>query len=151
MARVIVPVFVLALAGCATMDEWRELQIDGSSQAAFDESLTVLNEQLPERRREMLQLAFVDIVRTELQNAERPGDDSYTYDDFRVRLDGMTYEGVIALANQSGRSIATIYYQGGQGRGDPWNGRSWPQTDPSRFPPHTVIPMPSGPNASWTQ
>ena len=37
------------------------------------------------------------------------------------------------------------------GQRDPWAGRPWPQTDPHRFPPSTVIPMPSGPNASWAQ
>jgi len=37
------------------------------------------------------------------------------------------------------------------GQRDPWAGRPWPQTDPNRFPSSTVIPMPSGPNASWTQ
>jgi hypothetical protein len=151
MARAIVPILVLALAGCASTQEWRELQIDGSSQAAFDESLTALNAHLSEPRREMLQLAIVDIVRTESQSAEESGEDAYTHDDFRMRVDGMTYDAVIALADQSGRSIATIYHQGGRGRPDPWDGRPWPQTDPNRFPPDTVIPMPAGPNASWTQ
>jgi hypothetical protein len=151
MAKVILSIVVLVLAGCASTGEWRELQIDGSSEAAFDESLGVLNVQLSERRREMLQLAFVNIVRTESQNAEHQGGDAYTYDDFRTQLDGKTYDGVIALADQSGPSVATPYYQFRQGRHDAWNGRAWPQTDPYRFPPSTVIPMPSGPNASWTQ
>jgi len=149
MSKIMLPVVVLALTGCASTGEWRALRIDGSSATAFNDSLAALNAELSESRRGMLRLALADIERTQSQNVEPLSDrtdSDYTYDDLRRQLDGMTYDGVIALADQTGRSIATIYYAG-QGGGDPWDGRPWPQADPYRFPSQPV--MPSGPG--WTQ
>lgn len=155
MAKVMSFIGVLALAGCASMGDWRELQIDGRSESAFNESLSRLNAGLSYSRSQMLALALVDIVRTEVQSSEQTrdsGSDIYTDEDLRSQLDGLTYEGVIALADQTGPSISSLYSAGARQR-HPSGGRPGPyaQTDPYRFPSQTVIPMPSGPSSSWTQ
>lgn len=142
MAKVMFSIVFLALAGCASMGEWRELRIDSSSESAFDESISLLNAELSYSRRQMFALALVDIGRAAVQSSEQTSDDSeiaYTYEDYRSQLDGLTYDGVIALADQTGPSIWSLYYSGA-GRDDPWARRPWPQTDPNRFPATPVIP-----------
>ncbi|MGD8810761.1 MAG: hypothetical protein PVG24_14220 [Gammaproteobacteria bacterium] len=155
MAKVMFSIVVLALAGCASMGEWRELQIDGTSESAFNESLSRLNAGLPYWRSEMFALALVDIARTEVQNAHQARDSgagAYTDENFREQLDGLTYEGVIALADRTGPSISSLYSAGARQRNASRGGSGpYAQTDPYRFPSHTVIPMPSGPGASWAQ
>jgi len=150
MAKVMFSIVVLALTGCASMGEWRELQIDGASKSAFNESLSRLNAGLSYSRSQMLALALVDIAQTGVQNSEQTRDNgnaTYTDEDFRKQLDGLTYEGVIALADQTGPSILSLYsrqrHPSGIAPGP------YAQTDPDRFP--QTIPMPSGPSASWAQ
>ena len=120
------------VAGCASTGGWRALTIDGSSEQGFDASLSRLIGELPQARREMFELALEDVVHTESQNAELRAA-SYTDEDFRNQLDGMTYESVIALADQTGPPIRRVYYSRRTHR-DPWAGRPWPGTDPDRFP-----------------
>lgn len=150
MTKVIISSIILALAGCTSMGEWRELQIDGSSEAAFDDSLSQLSNELPGSRSGMFALALVDIVRTESESTAQTDESDeapYSYEDLRSQLDGLTYEDVIALADRTGPSISSLYSRQRSASGM----RSGPyaQTDPHRFPPSTVIPMPSGPNSSW--
>jgi hypothetical protein len=142
MTKFMLSTVVVALAGCASMGAWRELRIDGSSESAFDESLSLLNAELPYSHRQMFALALVDIVRTEGQISGQTsdgGEDGYTDEEYRRQLNGLTYAAVIALADQTGPSIWRQYYSG-VGRRDPWEGRPLPQTDPNRFPASLVMP-----------
>jgi hypothetical protein len=111
MYKISVAAAVLFLSGCATTGEWRALNIDGSSDAAFRESLTRLNYELPYSRSRMFELALVDIANTRVQSAGETDDGSpaYSEDDFRSDLNGLTYEEVIEFADQSGPSIKTLY------------------------------------------
>ena len=120
------------IAGCASTGGWRALSIDGSSEQGFDASVSRLMGELPQARREIFELALEDVMRTESQNGELRAA-SYTDEDFRSQLDGMTYESVIALADQTGPPIRRVYYSR-RTHGDPWAGRPWPGTDPDRFP-----------------
>ena len=63
MVRILTCTAAIVLAGCASMGEWRTLNIDGSSDAAFARSVAIMNDELPYTHRQMLSLALVDIVR----------------------------------------------------------------------------------------
>ena len=98
--------FIIAttvLTGCA---EWRGLHIDGSSIAAFEESISRLEQELPSAyQREMFALALGDVAAD--QNVV-----DYADQDYRAQLDGLTYSGVIALADRAGTPVKRRYYSG---------------------------------------
>ena len=98
--------FVLAtilLTGCA---DWRGLHIDGSSVAAFEESMSRLEQELPSAyHRQMFALALDDV-------AEDKNVVGYSDQDYRAQLDGLTYNGVIALADQAGTPVKRQYHSG---------------------------------------
>jgi len=105
---------ILALTGCASTSEWRVLRIDGSDQPAFGASLTTINDSLSPMRQQMFALALVDIANTEARAAEAltPGAGAtYSDADLRRVLDGLTYQDVIDLADESGPKIAEVYYR----------------------------------------
>ena len=114
MSKLITAAGALLLAGCASMGQWQTLSIDGSTEAAFGQSLTQLNDELSYSRSQMFAMALVDIARTSAQAAGQTEDGSpaYTDEDYRHGLDGLTYDGVIALADQSGPLIKNLYYAG---------------------------------------
>jgi len=149
MLRVMVPIVVLTLSGCASLGEWRQLQLDGSSEAAFNESLSRMDDELPHTRSEKLTLALADIVRTAVENSEQTGEggeESYSYEDLRSQLDGLTYEGVIAVADRTGPSVSNLYTrQRNALAGRPGPGPV-PQTDTFAFPRDMAVPpgIPAG-------
>lgn len=111
MSKLAGPTAMLLLSGCAGIGEWRALSIDGSSESAFDGSVARLNDELPPGRDAMFTLALMDVARTGAEAAGQAGDGSaYTDETFRSELDGLTYEGVIALADRSGTPIWKQYY-----------------------------------------
>lgn len=112
MSKLITAVSALLLAGCASTGQWQTLTIDGSTEAAFGQSLSQLNDELPNARRQIFALALVDIVRTAAQAAGQAedGKPAYTDQDYRRDLNGLTYDGVIALADESGPPIRNVYY-----------------------------------------
>jgi hypothetical protein len=114
MSKLALAVAVIVLAGCASMGEWRTLSIDSTSESAFADSVSLLDQELPNTHRTMFRLALVDIARTGVQNAGEADDGgpAYTDEDFHAELNGLTYEGVIALADQSGTPIWKQYYSG---------------------------------------
>jgi len=57
-----------ARAGCASSGQWRALAIDGSSEAAFEQSLMLLDQEMPWTQRQILALALVDIASTEARS-----------------------------------------------------------------------------------
>ena len=103
MSKLTLAVATICLTGCA---EWRGLQIDGSSVAAFEESISRLEQELPSAyRRQIFAVALGDVA----VNNKLVG---YSDEDYRAQLDGLTYNGVIALADQTGASVKTQYYSG---------------------------------------
>jgi hypothetical protein len=92
-------IVAIVLTGCA---EWRGLRIDGSSVAAFDESISRLEQELPSAyHRQTFALALGDVA---FENKVIYGDEAY-----RAQLDGLTYKGVIVLADQTGTPVASRY------------------------------------------
>lgn len=114
MSKLTILAAATILGGCASTGEWRALTIDGSSESAFGDSLAQLDQSLGRARSQLFALALYDIARTGVQGAEREedGDLGYTDEDFRSELDGLTYEGVMALADQTGTPVAKQYYSG---------------------------------------
>jgi hypothetical protein len=101
MSKRTLAVATICLTGCA---EWRGLPIDGSSVAAFEESISRLEQELPSAyRRQIFALALGDVA----VDSKVVG---YSDEDYRAHLDGLTYNGVIALADQTGASVKTRYY-----------------------------------------
>ena len=117
MSKLILATLMTFLAGCASMARWKTLQIDGSSEESFDQSLSRFNDELSYSRGRMFALALVDIASTAAQTAGQTADGSpaYTDEDYRRDLDGLTYDGVIDLADRSGPPISRIYYSRGWG------------------------------------
>jgi len=112
MSKLTLAIVAVLVAGCASTREWSTLTIDSSSEQTFGDSLSLLNDTLPHRHREMLALALVDIAQTETLSAADASDEeavTYTYDDFRRQLDGLTYGEIIALADRSGTPISRLY------------------------------------------
>lgn len=101
MSKLAFIIAAIALTGCA---EWRGLHIDGSSVAAFEESVSRLEQELPGAyQREMFALALRDVA----ADKNVVGD---TDQDYRAQLDGLTYGGVIALADRAGTPVDRQYY-----------------------------------------
>lgn len=119
MSKVMFPVIALLLAGCASMGQWRTLSIDSSSELAFSDSVRRLDQELPYSRRQMFRLALADIARTGVENADRTSEGSpktYTDEDFRRDLEGLTYDGVIAVADRTGTPVSRLYFAGRRSR-----------------------------------
>ncbi len=103
MSKLTLTMATICLTACA---EWRGLQIDGSSVAAFDESISRLEQELPSAyRKQIFALALGDVA---VDNKVVGLSD----EDYRAQLDGLTYNGVIALADRTGASVKTQYYSG---------------------------------------
>jgi len=122
----------ICLTGCA---EWRGLQIDGSSVAAFEASISRLEQKLPSAyRRQIFALALGDVA---VDNKAVGRSD----EDYRTLLDGLTYNGVIALADQTGASVKTQYYAG-RGYAQVLAERSHQQRLAAKTAPHwTTMPV----------
>lgn len=155
-------VMIVAVSGCAGTSQWRTLQIDGTAQPVFEESLARLNEELPYSRQQMFAMALVDIVETSVRDAgitpEAAGDGveaAYTQADFRAQLDGLTYDGVIALADQSGPAISQLYLTRRMYAAPPPSGGAFvPSAYPGGKPPQwmpngQLVPAPG--SAEWGQ
>ena len=100
----------LIVSACASTGTWRALQIDGTSEAAFAQSVSTLENTLPHARSQMFVMALIDI---ELQQRVAAGsDDAFTFDQYMLRLDGLGYDEVIALADETGPSIMRQYMAG---------------------------------------
>jgi hypothetical protein len=103
MSKLTFIVATILLTGCA---EWRGLHIDGSSTSAFGESISRLEQELPSAyRQKIFALALGDVA----------ADTSVvgcTDQDYRAQLDGLTYKGVIALADRAGTPVKRQYYSG---------------------------------------
>lgn len=103
MSKLTLTMATICLTGCA---DWRGLQIDGSSVAAFAESVSRLEQELPSAyHKQIFALALGDVAAD--NEVVRRSDE-----DYRAQLDGLTYNGVIALADQTGASVKTQYYSG---------------------------------------
>ena len=62
MSKLVLAILITLLSGCASMGEWRTLNIDGTSEEVFGETLSRLNGELSYSKKQMLSMAIVDIA-----------------------------------------------------------------------------------------
>jgi hypothetical protein len=82
----------LLLTACASTTGWRALRIDASSEAAFVQSVTLLQQELPSNRRILFGYAVEDIANR-----------SSSPEAFLGQLDGLGYGEVVDLAGPAAR------------------------------------------------
>ena len=108
MLKSIVAVLAIALAGTAGAAGWRDLKIDGSSEAAFQRSLEAFNQELPLERHRVFTAALMDIW---LQGTEeaKANQREYTVSDYHSQLDGLSYVGVVTFTDPTGKTAEQRY------------------------------------------
>jgi hypothetical protein len=111
MSKLTIVVSAVVVAGCASTQEWRALRIDGSSQAGFESSVSLIQREMPTTRRRFFDLALADIWVTGRMDANVAASGDFTAEDYFRQLDGLDYEGVIELADSAGPSISRQYAQ----------------------------------------
>src|SRR5262245_36629868 len=108
MVKTIVTVLALILAGTASAGGWRDLRIDGSSEASFAESMEAFKEKLPRQRRYVFVLAMQDILVQGVE-AAKATDREYTALDYYAELDGLGYHEVVTLLDPTGETAKARY------------------------------------------
>jgi len=107
MLKLIVAVSAVVLAGSAAAG-WRDLKIDGSSEAAFQQSLEAFNQELSLERHQVFTAALMDIW---LQGTAEAKDNEriYTVSDYHSQLDGLSYEQVVTFTDPTGKTAEQRY------------------------------------------
>ena len=113
MLKVIYAVLAVALAGSASAAGWRKLQIDASSEAAFDQSVATFQKKLSPSRRAAFTASLQDI---QLEGTKRAREEQrdYTRAEYLEQLHGLGYEEVVTLVDPTGKRAGqyrTAYYQ----------------------------------------
>ena len=108
MLRTTVFVLALVLASSATAAGWRDLRVDASSEEAFTKSLEAFKEKLSSPRVSVFGEALKDIWIQDAMAAEAEQRE-YTADEFYERIDGLSYEEVITLADPTGATARQRY------------------------------------------
>jgi hypothetical protein len=111
MLKLTVVVLAVALAGTASADRWRNLRIDGSSEAAFAASLATFKEKLSPARQYVFGNALKDIWVQGTQKAEAEQSE-YTASDYYRQIDGLGYEEVITLTDPTGATAKARLREG---------------------------------------
>ena len=108
MLRTTVFVLAVVLASSATAAGWRDLRVDASSEEAFTKSLEAFKEKLSSPRVSVFGEALKDIW-IQGANAAEAEQREYTADEFYERIDGLSYEEVITLADATGATARQRY------------------------------------------
>jgi hypothetical protein len=108
MLKLTVAVLAVALAGTASAGGWRNLRIDGSSEADFVESVAAFKEELPLARWYAFAHALNDIW---LQGvtAAKAANREYTASDYFRQTDGLEYDEVVTLLDPTGETARAHY------------------------------------------
>jgi len=101
-------VLAVVLASSATAAGWRDLRVDASSEEAFTKSLEAFKEKLSSPRVSVFGEALKDIW-IQGANAAEAEQREYTADEFYERIDGLSYEEVITLADPTGATARQRY------------------------------------------
>jgi hypothetical protein len=112
MLKVMYVLLAVALAGTANAAGWRKLQIDASSEAAFNQSVATFQKKLSPSRRAAFAASLLDIEQEgKLRaTAEQP----YTRAEYLQQLHGLGYEEVVTLVDPTGKRAGyyrAAYYQ----------------------------------------
>ena len=108
MQKLTVAVLALALAGTASAGGWRNLRIDGSSEAAFAESMEAFKEKLPRAQRYVFVLAMQDIWVQGVE-AAKATDREYTGIEYFRQTNGLGYDEVVTLLDPTGQTARARY------------------------------------------
>jgi len=108
MLKVTVAVLAVVLAGTASAAGWRKLQIDASSEAAFDESVAAFQQKLSPARRFVLGQALRDIW-SEGVKAAKVEQREYTTADYYEQIDGLSYKELVTFTDPSGDTAKDRY------------------------------------------
>ncbi|HVJ29556.1 MAG TPA: hypothetical protein VNA66_04540 [Gammaproteobacteria bacterium] len=108
MLKLTVFVLAISLAGTASAAGWRKLQIDASSEAAFDESVTTFQQKLSPARRFVLGQALRDIWSEGVQ-AAKAEQREYTTADYYEQIDGLSYQQLVTLTDPTGDTAKDRY------------------------------------------
>ena len=103
MLKLTIAVLAVALAGTASAGGWRSLRVDGSSEAAFGESVAALQEKLTPARRYTFERALQDILIQGTKGAEGEQRETTTSEYWR-QLDGLGYEEVVTFTDPTGET-----------------------------------------------
>jgi hypothetical protein len=103
MSKLIIAAAAIALASTASADNWKDLRVDASSEAAFSRSLAEFKEQLSPARSFAFGEALKDIWQSGVAAAEAEQRD-YTATDYYAHVDGLGYKQVVALADPTGET-----------------------------------------------
>ena len=107
MLKLTVAALAVVLAGTAAAG-WRDLRIDGSSEAAFAKSLEEFQDKLSPAHRYVLGEALKDIwVEGEKQAAADQRE--YTDSDYYAQLDGLSYKEIVTLTDPTGDAAKDRY------------------------------------------
>jgi hypothetical protein len=109
MLKLTVAVVAVALASTASAG-WRSLRVDGSTEAAFKESVAAFQESLPQVRRHVFERSLNDIW-AEGTKAAQAGDREYTMTDYLQQVDGLSYKEVVELTDPSGDTADRYFDQ----------------------------------------
>ena len=101
MLNLTIGVLALALAGTASAGGWRALRVDGSTEAAFKESVATFQENLPQVRRRVFERSLNDIW-AEGAKAAQAGEREYTMSDYLRQVDGLSYKEVVEFTDPTG-------------------------------------------------
>ena len=107
MLKLTIAALAVALASTAAAG-WRDLRIDGSSEASFAESMEAFKEKLPRERRYVFVLAMQDIWVQGVE-AAKATDREYTALDYYAELDGLGYREVVTLLDPTGQTAKARY------------------------------------------
>jgi hypothetical protein len=108
MLRLTVAVLAVALASTASAGGWRNLRIDGSSEAGFAESVEAFKEKLPMTRRYAFAHALQDIWEQGVKDAEA-AEREYTASEYFRQIDGLGYDEVVTLLDPTGEKAKARY------------------------------------------
>ena len=113
MLKVMYAVLAVALAGTASAAGWRKLQIDASSEAAFNQSVATFQKKLSPSRRAAFAGSLRDIEEEGKTRATAEQRD-YTRAEYLEQLHGLGYEEVVTLVDPTGKRAGqyrATYYQ----------------------------------------
>ena len=108
MLKIGVAVLAIVLAGTAGAAGWRDLRVDGSSEAAFQQSLAAFNEELSPERQSVFSLALIDVW-NQGTAAAKADQREFTVNDYRKQLDGLSYDEVVTLTDPTGETAKRRY------------------------------------------
>ncbi len=103
MLKLTVAVLAGALACAASAAGWRDLRVDASSKAAFDQSLATFKEELSAERQRVFQGALMDIWIQGTTDA-KANQREYTASDYYQQLHGLSYDEVVTFTDPTGET-----------------------------------------------